>query len=275
MENKNNKKLLLKTELTLLENWEESGIFEKWREEEEKQVPIENMEFSVRTYRALKRAGYWTLKDIISHSEKDLMRIRNLGVKCMKEIVDKIESMGLSLSTEKTDEDIQYAGNFKKGEPEYEAVLMERFQNWRTSRISEIQKELIDDEELDLNKEDIGNFDIEHLNLSLRTLTCLKRAGCDTVSDLLSRSKEDLGRIRNMGQKGIKEIFEKLSKFSTVNDEEVEKTEVLNLEDVRLQRDNLQEYLENLQSQIVQAQELLNGYDKLLGEDKDKSLDEE
>ena len=40
MENKNNKKLLLKTELTLLENWEESGIFEKWRAEEEKQVTI-------------------------------------------------------------------------------------------------------------------------------------------------------------------------------------------------------------------------------------------
>ena len=115
---------------------------------------------------------------------------------------------------------------------------------------------------------------MERINLSLRTYTCLKRAGCDTVSDLLSRSKEDLGRIRNMGQKGIKEIFEKFSKFSTVNDEEVEKTEVLNLEDVRLQRDNLQEYLENLQSQIVQAQELLNGYDKLLGEDKEKKLNE-
>ena len=215
------------------------------------------------------------MQDIISHSEKDIKRIRNLGVKCMEEILEKIEDMGLSLSTEKTDEEIHYVGNHKKGEPEYEDVLMERFQTWRTGRISEIQKELIDDEELDLNKEDIGNFDIEHLNLSLRTLTCLKRAGCDTVSDLLSRSKEDLGRIRNMGQKGIKEIFEKLSKFSTVNDEEVEKTEVLNLEDVRLQRDNLQEYLENLQSQIVQAQELLNGYDKLLGEDKDKSLDEE
>ena len=67
MENKNNKKLLLKTELTLLENWEESGIFEKWRAEEEKQVPIENIEFSARTYNALRRAGYLTVQDIISH----------------------------------------------------------------------------------------------------------------------------------------------------------------------------------------------------------------
>ena len=51
---------------------------------------------------------------------------------------------------------------------------------------------------------------IDDLELSVRAYNCLKRAGINTIADLLDKSPEDLGKVRNLGKKSIDEIIEKL-----------------------------------------------------------------
>ena len=53
---------------------------------------------SVRSFNCLKRAGINTVEDLISRSEDDMMKVRNLGKKSLEEVVAKLESLGFNLS---------------------------------------------------------------------------------------------------------------------------------------------------------------------------------
>jgi len=64
------------------------------------ETSIEDLDFSVRAYNCLKRAGIHTLQDLVNKSETDMMKIRNLGKKSLKEVLDKIRDMGLLLRDE-------------------------------------------------------------------------------------------------------------------------------------------------------------------------------
>lgn len=59
------------------------------------ETPIEEIEFSVRAYNCLKRAGINTVQDLISKKEMEVTKIRNLGKKSLKEVIDKVKEMGL------------------------------------------------------------------------------------------------------------------------------------------------------------------------------------
>ncbi len=59
------------------------------------ETPIEEIEFSVRAYNCLKRAGIHTVQDLINKKENEVNKIRNLGKKSLKEVLDKVEEMGL------------------------------------------------------------------------------------------------------------------------------------------------------------------------------------
>ncbi len=59
------------------------------------ETPIEEIEFSVRAYNCLKRAGIHTVQDLISKKEVEVTKIRNLGKKSLKEVLDKVAEMGL------------------------------------------------------------------------------------------------------------------------------------------------------------------------------------
>lgn len=56
---------------------------------------------------------------------------------------------------------------------------------------------------------------IEELDLSVRSYNCLKRAGINTVEDLINRTDEGLIRIRNLGRKNFEEIKRKLEFVDT------------------------------------------------------------
>ena len=60
------------------------------------ETPIEEIEFSVRAYNCLKRAGINTVEDLINKKESEVNKIRNLGKKSLKEVLDKVKEMGLS-----------------------------------------------------------------------------------------------------------------------------------------------------------------------------------
>ncbi len=64
------------------------------------ETSIEDLDFSVRAYNCLKRAGIHTLQDLVNKSENDMMKIRNLGKKSLKEVLDKIRELGLILRDE-------------------------------------------------------------------------------------------------------------------------------------------------------------------------------
>lgn len=59
------------------------------------ETSIEEIEFSVRAYNCLKRAGIHTVQDLISKRESEVTKIRNLGKKSLKEVLDKVAEMGL------------------------------------------------------------------------------------------------------------------------------------------------------------------------------------
>lgn len=64
------------------------------------ETPIDDLDFSVRAYNCLKRAGVNTLGDLTEKTELEMMKIRNLGKKSLKEVMDKVKDMGLNFRSE-------------------------------------------------------------------------------------------------------------------------------------------------------------------------------
>ena len=64
------------------------------------ETPIEELDFSVRAYNCLKRAGVHTLQDLVNKSDAEVMKIRNLGKKSLKEVLDKVKELDLNLKDE-------------------------------------------------------------------------------------------------------------------------------------------------------------------------------
>ena len=52
---------------------------------------------------------------------------------------------------------------------------------------------------------------IEELDLSVRAYNCLKRAGINTVAELVQRNQEDMMKVRNLGKKSLEEVEQKLA----------------------------------------------------------------
>jgi DNA-directed RNA polymerase subunit alpha len=71
------------------------------------------------------------------------------------------------------------------------------------------QPELMSEKE-DKSKDKILEMTIEDLDLSVRSFNCLKRAGINTVDDLINKSPEDMMKVRNLGKKSFDEVREKL-----------------------------------------------------------------
>ena len=74
----------------------------------------------------------------------------------------------------------------------------------------------------DKGKEKVLEMTIEELDLSVRSFNCLKRAGINTVEDLISKSEEDMMKVRNLGRKSLEEVINKLASlgFKLYNEEE-------------------------------------------------------
>lgn len=74
----------------------------------------------------------------------------------------------------------------------------------------------------DKGKEKVLEMTIEELELSVRSFNCLKRAGINTVNDLISKSAEDMMKVRNLGKKSFDEVKEKLQSlgFDLYSEEE-------------------------------------------------------
>ena len=65
----------------------------------------------------------------------------------------------------------------------------------------------------DTSKEKVLDMTIEELDLSVRSFNCLKRAGINTVEDLIGKTEEDMMKVRNLGRKSLEEVIAKLDSF--------------------------------------------------------------
>ena len=63
----------------------------------------------------------------------------------------------------------------------------------------------------DNGKEKVLEMTIEELDLSVRSFNCLKRAGINTVEDLINKSEEDMMKVRNLGRKSLEEVIWKMA----------------------------------------------------------------
>lgn len=74
----------------------------------------------------------------------------------------------------------------------------------------------------DENKDKLLDMTIEELDMSVRSYNCLKRAGINTVQELIQRSEEDMMKVRNLGRKSLEEVMGKLEELglSLRNEEE-------------------------------------------------------
>ena len=62
----------------------------------------------------------------------------------------------------------------------------------------------------DTGKEKVLEMTIEELDLSVRAFNCLKRAGVNSVGDLINKSPEEMMKVRNLGKKSLEEVMSKL-----------------------------------------------------------------
>lgn len=71
-------------------------------------------------------------------------------------------------------------------------------------------------------KEKVLEMTIEELDLSVRSFNCLKRAGINTVEDLINKSEDDMMKVRNLGKKSLEEVIAKLLSlgFNLIPEEE-------------------------------------------------------
>lgn len=90
------------------------------------------------------------------------------------------------------------------------AKILNRQLNHFVDLSEEIEGTEIMDSQEDTEKEKVLEMTIEELDLSVRAFNCLKRAGVDTVADLIGKSQEDMMKVRNLGKKSLEEVLNKL-----------------------------------------------------------------
>ena len=87
--------------------------------------------------------------------------------------------------------------------------------NEHLSLLSDLSGEMFSTEIMvvkpDNGKEKILEMTIEELDLSVRSFNCLKRAGINTVEDLINKTEDDMMKVRNLGRKSIDEVVAKLN----------------------------------------------------------------
>lgn len=92
-------------------------------------------------------------------------------------------------------------------------ILMEHLELFLDLAAGVSETESILSEKSDNEKEKVLDLTIDELDLSVRSFNCLKRAGINTVADLIGKSEEDMMRVRNLGRKSLEEVIAKLDSF--------------------------------------------------------------
>ena len=143
------------------------------------QIPISDFELSARSRNCLERAGIYTLGDLASSTEQDLLGGKNFGETSLQEIREILDSRGLRIG--------QFASQVPAMTPTYNA------------------------DELTPQERAMIEAPVTDLNLSVRSRKCLARLGIVSLGELMSRSADELMAVRNFGVTSLNEIRAKLT----------------------------------------------------------------
>lgn len=145
-------------------------------------------------------------------------------VKCNYEVSDT--RVGNEMDYDKLTLELETDGSIKANDAVATAatILINCFELFRplaTGPIPDTKSmEGMADSEQDSNDEkkdiDLSIIPIEELELSVRAFNCLKRADINTLDQLVEKSVDELGRVRNLGKKSIDEIIEKLAAYKSL-----------------------------------------------------------
>ena len=145
-------------------------------------------------------------------------------VKCNYEVSDT--RVGNEMDYDKLTLELETDGSIKANDAVATAatILINCFELFRplaTGPIPDTKRmEGMADSEQDSNDEkkdiDLSIIPIEELELSVRAFNCLKRADINTLDQLVEKSVDELGRVRNLGKKSIDEIIEKLAAYKSL-----------------------------------------------------------
>jgi len=90
------------------------------------------------------------------------------------------------------------------------AKILNEHLNLFVNLSDEAKKAEIMVEREETKKEKVLEMTIEELDLSVRSFNCLKRAGIDTVEDLINKTEEEMIKVRNLGKKSLEEVIQKV-----------------------------------------------------------------
>ena len=138
-------------------------------------VPLEHLQLSIRSFNCLKRADLHTLLDLAGKDEKALLGIKNFGQKSADEVRQELECRGLSLPFQRED-----------------LLGLSSASEYSSNQISQGPDESQDE--------------LSTLGLSTRTLNGLYRASIYYIFQLLKNSESDLLAILNLGPTAVEEI---------------------------------------------------------------------
>lgn len=212
---------------------------------EKKTFAIDELDVGARIYNALMRARYTTTDDLIGKTEDDIMQLPNLGRKSCEELLELLKLRGIGLVDGKlrhismiSDEETMRIINEKidaivakpEDREELKQLLHEKYAEKSTEKEDDkaetavsssipeptsISTKKYADELKDINSE----MGIEILELSVRSMNCLKQAGFSDLISLIGKRPQDLLKIRNMGHHSYAEVVKKLGTFGIVMQE--------------------------------------------------------
>ncbi|NLJ56301.1 MAG: DNA-directed RNA polymerase subunit alpha [Firmicutes bacterium] len=93
------------------------------------------------------------------------------------------------------------------------AKILSKHLNLFVNFTEETEEVEMDAEEEKDNMEKVLELTVEELDLSVRSYNCLKRAGINTVSELILRTEEEMMKVRNLGKKSLEEVQNKLTEL--------------------------------------------------------------
>ena len=255
----------LKVDTNKLEKLKEENIeniqdlIKKWFNKIDK-IPLETLNFSTGTFEKLRRAGIYTLNDLINSTSHEILRIRNLGANKYNEIINKLSSIGLRLRKENEgtnkieywDMVIYKSASIKKFFKYDQKIKLENLNdisnknNQLKSKIYRYYKAV----EQYLNKEDIFNseYNVLAINLDKENYENFDNLKI-LLNDLKISNSNNVVENDDDDEKLIKEIQKKLAN----NKEEIK--------DIKWKLENRKEVLENIDINIIENE--LNKVDTL------------
>ncbi len=172
---------------------------------------IVELEFSVRTLNSLKNENIIYLGDLVSFTEDQLKKFRNMGMVSIIEIKEKLAEKNLELGMNL---------------PNWPPDNINESLNQKSFEKKKIKEKINLESVLELIKE------FDETTLSLRSKNALRNLGCYYIGDILFLKKEDLYKVNNLGYKSILEIEEYINSLNFKFEEEIEpwsKDIILNL----------------------------------------------